>query len=714
MLIEEIEKELEAEPKTYSREELAELGIDADLFVFISRPDFSCNSHALWKYVSENTNYKSIWYTMNREVYAILKDKNIDCVLNGTKEAKEVLQKAHYIVHTLRYLYAKQEGQIVINVWHGSGIKIHDFAMEINTAELIKTKKCAEQDDIIFVQNRIDKFYLAAELFCDVRKILVIGQPRIDGVKSANGKENINKVINGLSKYDKLILFAPTIRKTSYSKVGNYYKKNLFDLPDFNSEKLNQYLIEQNAAIVTKLHPNEEPNYKLQDICFGEHCYYLKTRDLLYVNMQMTDVLNAFDVMIGDYSSLIYDYLILDRPIIFNIVDKDEYSQKQGFTFHNIDYWMPGEKIFTFDFLLAAIKTALTNPEKYGKERREIIAHRYDFNDSNAAKRCLEAIENYKPLVDIGKRYYIENELLPIAQKYEDELSKICPEKYPPRILENKIPKEHIRMQHLEKAFSKQGLDFAEIKEKVYFMNTETKHYLAKQNYTDLDVEKWNNFENTMQNEHIPVIVPNPKLQEKALEFRKNNVHLIEGGIDFDFFENSNIEMPENIKEIIAQGKPIIGYAGEISGKIYFSLVQYLCDYFKDYNFVFIGENKTKWDFWKHYPNLYLLEPIEFEYMPQIIKSFSVCLIPYYGGAKQKIPIKLFEYLACGKPIVSSEMPNITKYDVLQGASHVEFAKQVEYAMEIKDNQEFIAKQQKIAKQFDWNLIVKKITRELL
>jgi len=718
MLIENIEKELKAEPKTYLREELIKLGIDPDLFVFFSTSnnDFTCNPHALWKYICNNTKYKTIWYIKDRDVYNFLKKKGINCVLKETKEANIILQKAHYIVHNYRYPFnKKQEGQIIINLWHGSGFKAHDFAViDDDISKLSKTKEASEHDDLFCVQNKTDKYFLSAFLFLDCRKIKVTGQARLDNIIIAKGKENIIKILPELKKYKKLILFAPTFKRNSFSKVGNYHKDNLFDLSKFDGEALDKLLEDQEAAIVVKLHPIEDNNFNLQDITFGKHCYLLKTRNLLYADLQTSDILNAFDAMIGDYSSLIYDYLIFDKPIIFNIVDKEEYSQKQGFSFNDIDYWMPGEKVFTFDSLLIAIKTALTNPDKYGNERREILKHRYDFNDSNAAKRCLEAIENFKPMIDIGKQYYIKNELLPIAQKYEDEFSKIYPEKYPPRILEKIITKEHIRMRHLEHAFLKKGFDFANIKEKVFFMNTEIKHYLTKQNYTDSDVESWNNFIKTMQNDHIPVIVPNPYLHEKALEFRKDNVHLLEGGVDFDFFLNSNNDIPENIKNIFVQRKPIIGYAGEISEKIYFSLIQYLCDYFKDYNFVFIGENTANWDFWKLYPNLFLLESVEFEYIPSIIKSFSICLIPYFQESKQRIPIKLFEYLACGKPIISSEMPNIVKYNVFQGTSHVEFTKQVEYAMKIKDNQEFIVKQQEMAKQFDWSLIVEKITRELL
>jgi len=707
-IIEEIREELKAEPKIYSREELIELGIDPDLFVFISNPDFSNNPHTLWKYITENTGYKTVWLLKNNDVYMFLKGKGIDCVIRGSVEASEVLRRAHYIVHLHRSFVKKYEGQIVINLWHGSGIKTHDFGMDITALDV--TKKYSEQDDLFCLQNNLDKFIIASLLYCDVRKMQVTGQPRLDCVKSAKGNENVIKVIPELEKYKKLILFAPTYRRTGNSNVGSYVKENVFGLPNFNGEILDKMLEEHEAAVIVKLHPVEEPNFKLQDISFGKHCYLLKHIDLLYADLQMNEVLNAFDVMIGDYSSLTYDYLVLDRPIIFNIVDKEEYSAKQGFTFHNIDYWMPGEKVFDFESLLSAIKESLENPSKHQKHRQEIIAQKYDFNDSGAAKRCLDAIENFKPVVNYGEQHFIKEKLLPIAKRYEEELTAICPGKYPPVILETPVVREHIRMRHLERAFLKRNIDFAEIKEKVYFMNSGMKHYLVKQNYTDLDVEKWNKFENIMRNEKIPIIVPHPRLLEIALEFRKDNVHLIEGGVDFDFFENSTGELPESMKEIAGQGKPIIGFAGTVRTSIYFSMVQYLCDYFKDYNFVFIGEKGNKYGFWDLYPNLFLLEPVEFEYMPQVIKAFSVCLIPYHGGgARQKIPVKLFEYLACGKPVVSSEMPNIAKFGVLQGTSIHEAAKQLEYAMKIKDDCEFIAKSKNFAKQYDWDLIVEKI-----
>lgn len=49
--------------------------------------------------------------------------------------------------------------------------------------------------------------------------------------------------------------------------------------------------------------------------------------------MRYTEILNAFDVMISDYSSIVFDYLLLDRPVIYLIPDYEEYRSQRGFVF---------------------------------------------------------------------------------------------------------------------------------------------------------------------------------------------------------------------------------------------------------------------------------------------------------------------------------------------------------------------------------------------
>ena len=55
------------------------------------------------------------------------------------------------------------------------------------------------------------------------------------------------------------------------------------------------------------------------------------------------DFLNVVDVLITDYSSIYFDYLLLNRPIIFHMPDLEEYQKKRGFILDPLDEWTPGD-----------------------------------------------------------------------------------------------------------------------------------------------------------------------------------------------------------------------------------------------------------------------------------------------------------------------------------------------------------------------------------
>lgn len=63
--------------------------------------------------------------------------------------------------------------------------------------------------------------------------------------------------------------------------------------------------------------------------------------------------------MVSDYSSIVYDYLLLNRPVVYLLPDFEEYKNAKGFVFHNISLYMPGEKVYDFKNLLSALMKRL-------------------------------------------------------------------------------------------------------------------------------------------------------------------------------------------------------------------------------------------------------------------------------------------------------------------------------------------------------------------
>ena len=66
--------------------------------------------------------------------------------------------------------------------------------------------------------------------------------------------------------------------------------------------------------------------------------------------------------------------------------------------FKNVDDYMPGDKAYTFDDMLKAIKNGFDNPDQYRVERERVLRYRFDYIDDRSSERCYQAIMNYKPL----------------------------------------------------------------------------------------------------------------------------------------------------------------------------------------------------------------------------------------------------------------------------------------------------------------------------
>lgn len=646
------------------------------LFVFMSKPDFSCNPYALWEYIKKNTDYDTAWIVREDRHYEELLKRNIRCAIYNTLDGQKLLEEANFVIMNT-YVFTqipKKTSQIFVNLWHGSGIKAHDhFNHDMSEKNVRDLKKHFDKIDLMCVHGLNDRFKLSAMLHFDLRKVYVTGQPRLDCIKESNGYDNLIKIFGErIAKYDHFIFYTPTFRSERREHSGQIYSENVFRLTDFDNDKFNKFLIKYNAALIYKLHPNEEIAFEGREFNLGNNCYKLTDDILFNANVRYTEILNSFDVMIGDYSSIVFDYLLLNRPIVYLIPDYDCYKTQKGFECVNINTYTPGDKAFNFEQLIQYLEDAMINPNKYKKEREFVLAERFDYKDNLSSKRCLETILNYKP-IDACYQEFQENDKTRMPSVKEQTEKYLANFTY---IIDS--TKSYI------------------FEEKKEFLTTDKPLAYITSEIPD----KYRRLTGISSTEILDL--------DLYYELRKKNnciVYKVEGGVDYSKF-SSCVNINRNSKKII-------GFAGTIDCRIYFSMVQCICEVFSDCEIVFVGHIYGEEPVWLNgFENLHYIEAT-YDELPEKIQSFDIAILPFFQRHNKTVPSEIFQYLAAGKQVVTSDMPNIPYVaGVYKSKSISEFVDNVRIALNKTEDKIIKSNLQKKAEEFDWEKVVQKMMKE--
>ena len=107
-------------------------------------------------------------------------------------------------------------------------------------------------------------------------------------------------------------------------------------------------------------------------------------------NVGLYSVLRETDILLSDYSSVIVDYLLLNKPIAMVFSDMSDYKENRGFHFNNIEEYMPGPIISCYDELVEYFINCEMINDKWEKKRIMIRNTFNDFDDGNNSKRVCD------------------------------------------------------------------------------------------------------------------------------------------------------------------------------------------------------------------------------------------------------------------------------------------------------------------------------------
>lgn len=339
------------------------------------------NIEALYNYLIENNfneRYKIICSTSDYKEY---KDKIITNVSFVSNKKGFI----HYLsAGFVFYCFGKipimpGKNQMVLQMWHGAPFKAPDEGM-------LKGHSWSRQyyTNALSTSANFIPFWSKAFSMPE-RNIIVCGQPRCDILY----KESPNYQFG---TYKKLILWAPTFRKshiTGYSDVKDdgrlvpVIQPNEYDI-------INKELKKIGVKIVVKLHPMQDlDGYNFTDL---DYFILMSHREFVDRKMDLYRLMVQCDALITDYSSVFYDFLLLNRPIGFTEDDLEDYSNTRGFAVDDPEAYRPGMRIKTKEDLIVFAENLVLGKDDYKEDRKRVLALSNDYQDGKFSKRLLEIL----------------------------------------------------------------------------------------------------------------------------------------------------------------------------------------------------------------------------------------------------------------------------------------------------------------------------------
>lgn len=219
-----------------------------------------------------------------------------------------------------------------------------------------------------------------------------------------------------------------------------------------------------------------------------------------------------------------------------------------------------------------------------------------------------------------------------------------------------------------------------------------------------------------MDNKDVYVVVTADALEKDVISQRgKTNMVFSSNGVDYDFFKtyNKNYKYESEFQEILNKKKPIIMYYGALAKWFDYDLIKKLAHTNK-YSIVLFGikYDESFDENLSNEKNIYFMGPRDYKVLKEYAKYADVLTIPFVINniTLATSPVKIFEYMALHKPIVTTDMPECRKYkSVLIGHNHDEFIKKIDEALKLKNDKKYIELLDKEAKENDWSKKAKAI-----
>ena len=357
---------------------------DRNLWVFgaWSGERYADNSKYLFEYINKNySEIRAIWFTRNKDVYKLVKSKgyevyygySLQSVLLGLRASCSIFVQSN-LSDCMPFLNNKKTK--LVQLWHG-----------------IPLKKIGYDDNLSTHRER--RFLLRNIVFPFLKEnySFIIANSNEDEGNFITAFRNKSVKITGYPRNDLLfqkvkrgkfcnIIYLPTLRGNTGDEI------DLFSNFGFDVSKIDDFLLKNHCILNIKMHPVNQPNKEmLEQIKIMNNINFIIEKDA-------TEMLMFADILITDYSSVYFDYLLTDKPIIFAPFDYDDYIRKGREFYYNYDEVTPGPKCKDWNEILTWIEKFKNDPTLFSKERKIMKNRFHKYQDGRSCERVYNEIIN--------------------------------------------------------------------------------------------------------------------------------------------------------------------------------------------------------------------------------------------------------------------------------------------------------------------------------
>lgn len=348
---------------------------------------YSDNPRAIYEYMKDHfSEYKLIW-SVDKDSVPLFEEMGVPYIKRFTVKWLLTFPRAQYWVNNVRYpkWMERPKDTIYIQTWHGTPLK--KLGLDIEEVHMPDTDTKQYHENFIAESNNWSYLVapnpythdILARAFHFNGSMIDSGYPRND-VLQHEDLSKISKIRQSLNIPDdkKVVLYAPTWRDDQFFKKGKYKFQFQFDIQKLKEQYGDDFVL------LARMHYLVSENFD-----FRQYGDFIKDVSDYY---DIADLYLISDLLITDYSSVFFDYAILNRPIIFYMYDLEDYRDRLRGFYIDIEADAPGKIVQNEKDLFEEIGRALQEGH-YSQTQFDLFRKKFCvWEDGHAAEKVVNRV----------------------------------------------------------------------------------------------------------------------------------------------------------------------------------------------------------------------------------------------------------------------------------------------------------------------------------